>query len=235
LMCFDKDQIIRIETDAMLEACVFSGQVVALRPHQAGFTFGQIATDAAAPRAPTQARSGPYAASSELHLRANRDRRHASGMRLLRPNRGLHIASSGLHLRSNRDRRRAQACAYSGQIGASTPHQADFIFGQIGTDATLQACAYSGQIGALRRIKRTSPSVTTISDGLARAHSMRFVPTPSLTPPKATSKTMPPSRGWHSFDNIAKACSKRKNVGTKGWGNTDLYYTSEIGYKGPPR
>jgi hypothetical protein len=27
-------------------------------------------------------------------------------------------------------------------------HQADFIFGQIGTNAMLQACAYSGQIGA---------------------------------------------------------------------------------------
>jgi hypothetical protein len=46
------------------------------------------------------------------------------------------------------------------------PHQADFIFGQIRTDATLQACAYSGQIGALCRIKRTSSSVTTISDRL---------------------------------------------------------------------
>jgi hypothetical protein len=46
------------------------------------------------------------------------------------------------------------------------PHQENFIFSQIGTDATLQVCAYSGQVGALRRIKRTSPSVTTISDRL---------------------------------------------------------------------
>jgi hypothetical protein len=46
------------------------------------------------------------------------------------------------------------------------PHQADFIFGQIVTDATLQSCAYLGQIEALCRIKRTSPSVTTISDRL---------------------------------------------------------------------
>jgi hypothetical protein len=62
-----------------------------------------------------------------------------------------------------------------------TPHQEDFTFGQIGTDATLQACAYLGQIGALRRIKRTSPSVTTISDGLGsgalnavRAHAVTY-------------------------------------------------------------
>jgi hypothetical protein len=128
LMCFHKDQIVRIGTDAMLEACVSLGQIVALRPHQAGFTFGQVETDAAPSRALTQAKSRPYAASSGLHFRSNRDRRHTPGVRLLRPNRGL------------------------------TPHQADFIFGQVGTDATLQACAFAGQIGALRRIKRTSPS-----------------------------------------------------------------------------
>jgi hypothetical protein len=150
-MCFHKDQIVRIGTDAMLKACVSLGQIVALEPHQAGFTFGQVETDAAPSRALTQAKSGPYAASSGLHLRSNRDRRHAPGVRLLRPNRGL------------------------------TPHQADFIIGQIGTDATLQACAYSGQIGALRRIKRTSSSVTTISDGLGsgalnavRAHAVTY-------------------------------------------------------------
>jgi hypothetical protein len=159
LMCFHEDQIVRIGTDAMLEACVFLGQIVALRPHQAGFTFGQIRTDAAPSRALTQAKSGPlrrikwtsssvklgptpcsrraltqaksgplrrikqtsssvksgptpgyrraltqaksgpYAASSGLHVRSNRDRRHAPGVRLLRPNRGL------------------------------MPHQADFTFG----------------------------------------------------------------------------------------------------------
>jgi hypothetical protein len=84
----------------------------------------------------TQAKLGPYAASSGLHLRSNRDRRHIPGVHLLRPNRGL------------------------------TPHQEDFTFGQIGTDTTLQACSYSGQIGALRRIKWTSSLVTTISDRL---------------------------------------------------------------------
>jgi hypothetical protein len=40
-------------------------------------------------RALTQAKSGPYAASSGLHLRSNQDRRDAPGVRLLRPNRGL--------------------------------------------------------------------------------------------------------------------------------------------------
>jgi hypothetical protein len=181
LMCFHKDQIVRIGTDAMLEACVFTGQVVALRPHQAGFTFGQIVTDAVPPCALTQARSGPYAASSGLHLRSNRDRRHAPGVRLLRPNRGLHAASSGLHLRSNRDGRHAPGVHLLRPNRGLTPHQADFSFGQIGTDATLQACAYSGQIVALRRIKWTLPSVTMISDGLGsralnavRAHAVTY-------------------------------------------------------------
>jgi hypothetical protein len=129
LMCFHKDQVVQTGTDAMLEACISLGQIMALRPHQACFTFGEVETDAAPSRPLTQAKSGPYAASSGLHFRSNRDRRHAPGVRLLRPNRGL------------------------------TPHQADFIFGQIGTDATLQACAYSSRIVALRRIKRTSSSV----------------------------------------------------------------------------
>jgi hypothetical protein len=150
----------------MLEAYVFLGQIVALRPHQADFTFSKIGIDATlqacaysgqiralrrikqtsssaksrptprSRRALNQAKSGPYAASSGFYLRSNRDRRHAPGVRLLRPNRGL------------------------------TPHQSDFIFGQIETDAMLQVCAKSGQIGALRHIKRTSSSVTTISDGL---------------------------------------------------------------------
>jgi hypothetical protein len=129
LMCFHKDQIVQIGTATMLEACVSLGQIVALRPHQAGFTFGQVKTEAAPSRALTQAKSWPYAASSGLHFRSNRDRRHAPGVRLLGPNRGL------------------------------TPQQADFIFGQIGIDATLQACDYSGQIVALHRIKRASSSV----------------------------------------------------------------------------
>jgi hypothetical protein len=132
LMCFHKDQIVRIGIDTMLQACVYSGQIVALRPHPTGFTFGQIGTDAAPPacvysgqigvstphqadfafgqigtdatlqacaylgqigalrrikrasplvrsgptqrprRALTQAKSGPYAASSGLHLRSRR-------------------------------------------------------------------------------------------------------------------------------------------------------------------
>jgi hypothetical protein len=40
------------------------------------------------------------------------------------------------------------ACVYSGQIEAFTPHQADFTFGPVVTDATPSACVYSGQIGA---------------------------------------------------------------------------------------
>jgi hypothetical protein len=33
-------------------------------------------------------------------------------------------------------------------MGAFTPHQADFTFGHVVTDATLLACIYSGQIRA---------------------------------------------------------------------------------------
>jgi hypothetical protein len=193
----------------MLEVYVSLGQIVALRPHRAGSTFGQVETDATlwacaysgqivalrriertsssvnsgsmqrSRRALTQAESWPCAASSGPYFRSKWDRRNAPGVRSLRANCGL------------------------------APHQADLIFGQIGTDATLQACAHSGRIVALRRIKRTSPSVTTISDGLARPHSARSVPMPLLTPPKATSKTMPPSRGWHSFRRLVKNLTLR--------------------------
>jgi hypothetical protein len=307
----------------MLEACVSLGQIVALRPHQAGFTFNQVENDAAPSRALTQAKSGPYAASSGLHFRSNRDRRHAPVVRLLRPNRGLtphqadfifgqigtdatlqayaysgqivalrrikrtsssvrsgptprsrrvltqaksgpSAASRGLHLRSDRDRRHAPGVRLLRPNRGLTPHQADFIFGQIGTDATLQACAYSGQIVALRRIKRTSSSVRSgptprsrraltqaksgpyaassglhlrsrrSVTGLARAHSMRSVPMPLLTPPKATTKTMPPQGGSIASTTLRNHDQKEKNLGTKGWGNTDLYYMSETGYKGPP-
>jgi hypothetical protein len=204
-MCFHKDQIVLIGTDAMLEACVSLGQIVALTPHLAGFTFGHIETEAAPSRALTQAKSWPYAASSGLHFRSNRDRRHAPGVRLLRPNRGL------------------------------SPHQADFNFGQIGTDATLQACAYSGQIVALRRIKQTSSSVTTISDGLGsgalnavRANAVTYLAEGHL-------EDYAPLKGERSFGALQNHSQKEKKLGTKGWGNTDLYYMSETGYKGPPR
>jgi hypothetical protein len=194
----------------MLEACVSLGQIVALRPHQAGFTFGQVETDAAPSRALTQAKSGPYAASSGLHFRSNRTdatlqacaysgkivalrriKRTSSSVKsgpTPRSRRALtqakswpYAASSGLHFRSNRDRRHVPGVRLLRPNRGLTPHQADFIFGQIGTGATLQACAYSGQIGALRRIKRTSSSVTTISDGLGsgalnavRAHAVTY-------------------------------------------------------------
>jgi hypothetical protein len=63
-------------------------------------------------------------------LRSCRNRHNAPGVRLLRPNRGLHAASSGLHLRSCRDRRNAPG------MRLLRPNQ-----------------------GLSRRIKRTSPSV----------------------------------------------------------------------------
>jgi hypothetical protein len=65
--------------------------------------------------------------------------------------------------------------------------------------------------------------------GSARTHSMRFGP--SLTPPKATSKTMP-RQGSIALTTLRKHIREMKNLDTKGWGNTDLYYMSETGYKG---
>jgi hypothetical protein len=133
----------------MLEACVLLGQIVALRPHQAGFTFGQIGTDAAPPCALTQAKSGPL-------RRIKRTSPSVKSGPTPRSRRALTQAKSGATMPHQADfifgqigtDATLQVCAYSGQVGASTPHQADFIFGQIGTDAMLQACAYSGQVGA---------------------------------------------------------------------------------------
>jgi hypothetical protein len=126
----------QIGTDATLQACAHSGRIVALRRVKRTSSSVKSGPTPHSRRALTKAKSGPYAASSGLHLRSKRDRHHAPVVRLLRPSRGL------------------------------MPHQADFIFGQIETDATLQVCAYSGQIGVVHRIKRTSSSVTTISDRL---------------------------------------------------------------------
>jgi hypothetical protein len=77
---------------------------------------------------------------------------------LLRPNRGL-MPRRGLRLRSDQDRRDAPGVRLLRPNRGLKPRQADFIFSQIRTDATLQACAYSGQIGASCRVKRTSSSV----------------------------------------------------------------------------
>jgi hypothetical protein len=126
----------QIRTDATLQACVYSGQIGA--PCRVKRTSSSVKSGPTrcSRRAFTQAKSGPRAASSGLPLRSNQDRRDAPGVRLLRTNRGL------------------------------VPRQADFLFSQIRTDATLQACVYSGQIGASCRVKRTFASVMTISDRL---------------------------------------------------------------------
>jgi hypothetical protein len=62
-----------------------------------------------------------------------------------------------------------QACVNFGRIVASFRVKR-FSFGQIGTDASLQACVNFGRIVTSFRVKRFSSSVTTISDRLgARA------------------------------------------------------------------
>jgi hypothetical protein len=127
-----------------------------LVPRQADFIFGQIRTDATLQACAYSGQIGPRAASSGLLLRSNRNRRDAPGVRLLGPNQGL------------------------------VPRQADFFFGQIGTDATLQACAYSGQIRASCRVKRTSSSVKS---GPTR-HSRRAL-TQAKSGPCAASSGLP--------------------------------------------
>jgi hypothetical protein len=109
-------------------------------------------------------------------------------MRLLRPNRGL------------------------------VPRQADFIFGQIRTDATLQACAFSGQIGASYRVKRTPSSVTTISDRLgsgapnaARAHAVTYRAEGHL-------EDYAPLRGGIASSVLRKHAQKREKFLARGLG-----------------
>jgi hypothetical protein len=116
------------------------------------------------------------------------------------------------------------------------PHQADFIFGQIETDATLQVCAYSGQIGVVHRIKRTSSSVTTISDRLGSG-ALNAVRARAVTyPAEGHLEDYAPTQGGSiASTTLRKHAQKEKILGTKGWGNTDLYYMSETGYKGSPR
>jgi hypothetical protein len=181
----------QVRTDATLQACACSGQIVALCRIKRSSSSVKSGPTPRSRRVLTQAKSGPYAASSGLHLRSNQDRRHTPGVRLLRSNRGL------------------------------MPHQADLIFGQIRTDAMLQACAYSGQIGALCRVKRTSSSVTTISDRLGSGAPNAVRAHASLTPPKATSKTMPPfGGGGGSIASTAlrNHAQKGKNFGHEGLG-----------------
>jgi hypothetical protein len=119
----------QIRTDVTLQACAYSGQIGALCHVKRTSPSVKSGPTRRSRRALTQAKSWPRAASSGLHLWSNQDRRHAPGVRLLKPNRGL------------------------------VSRQADFIFGQIKNDATLQACAYSGQIVASCRVKRTSSLV----------------------------------------------------------------------------
>jgi hypothetical protein len=130
----------QIRTDASLQACAYSGRIVASFRVKRSFSSVKSGPTHRSRHALTPAESWPRSASSGLSLRSNQDRRIAPGVRLLRPNRGL------------------------------VPRQAVFLFGQIRTDASLQACAYSGRIVASCRVTRSFSSVTTISDRLgARA------------------------------------------------------------------
>jgi hypothetical protein len=78
-------------------------------PRQADFIFGQIRTDVTLQACAYSGQIGASCRVGGLHLWSNQDRHDAPGVRLLRPNWGL------------------------------VPHQADFVFGQIRTDATLRA------------------------------------------------------------------------------------------------
>jgi hypothetical protein len=154
----------QLATDATLQACTYSGPIAASLRVERFVSSVKSRPTQRSRRALTPAQSWPRTASSGLSLRSNRDRRNAPSVRLLRPNRGL------------------------------APHQAVCLFGQIATDATLQACAYSGPIVASHRIKRFVSSVTTISDRLGARAPQASAPRLSLTAPKATSETRPPSK-----------------------------------------
>jgi hypothetical protein len=114
----------QIRTDASLQACAYSGRIVASLRVKRFFSSVKSGPTHRSRRALTPAELWPRSASGGFSLRSNRDRRIAPGVRLLRPNRGL------------------------------APRQAVFLFGQIGTDASLQACAYSGRIVASLHVKR---------------------------------------------------------------------------------
>jgi hypothetical protein len=61
---------------------------------------------------------------------------------------------------------------------------------------------------------------------LARAHSTRSVPTPSLTPLKATSKTMPPQGGSIASSTLRKH-TRKGEIWTRRVGGTLTYITRQ--------
>jgi hypothetical protein len=79
----------QIETDASLQACAYSGRIVASLRVKRFFSSVKSRPTHRSRRALTPAESWPRSASSGFSLRSNRDRRIAPGVRLLRPNRGL--------------------------------------------------------------------------------------------------------------------------------------------------
>jgi hypothetical protein len=166
-------------------------------PHQADFIFGQIRTDATLQAYAYSGQIGALCRIKRTSSSVKSGPTPRSRRALTQAKSGPYAASSGLHLR------------------------------QIRTDATLQACAYSGQIGAFRRSKRTSPSVTTISDRLGsgalnavRAHVVTY-------PAEGHLKDYaPPSGGSIASTALRKHAQKGKNFGHEGLGDTDLYYTS---------
>jgi hypothetical protein len=134
--CFRKNSLARVKNIITSRTHVFFDHIAISCYAERLLTLVKSRTKRRPGRALAQAKSGPRAASSGLFLRSNQDRRSAPGVRLLRPNRGL------------------------------APRQTGFFFGQIRTDAALQACVYSGRIVASRRVRRSFPSITTISDRL---------------------------------------------------------------------
>jgi hypothetical protein len=79
----------QVETDASLQACAYSGRIVASLRVKRFFPSVKSRPTHRSRRALTPAESWPRSASSGFFLRSNRDRRIAPGVRLLRPNRGL--------------------------------------------------------------------------------------------------------------------------------------------------
>jgi hypothetical protein len=148
LMCFRKDQLIRIKNITTLEMCVSFGHIAASCCAKRSLSSVRSGPTRRSRRALAQAKLGPRAAPSGLYLRSSQDRRNAPGVRLLRPNRGLVPRLADFLFGQIRTDTALQACVYSGQIVAFVSRLADFLFGQIRTGAALQACVYSGRIVA---------------------------------------------------------------------------------------
>jgi hypothetical protein len=119
----------QIETDASLQACAYSGPIVA--PHRIKRFVSSVKSRPThrSRRALTLAQSWPRTASSGLSLRSKSRPTHRSRRALTLAQSWPRTASSGLSLRSNRDRRIAPGVRLLWPNRGPAPRQAVCLFG----------------------------------------------------------------------------------------------------------